>query len=140
MSLGYCGRIELFAEDDSTVTYRYGGENWNATGKARGDINVLDGEVLIQKCCLVEPDIRIKMKRTATRKKVEIKKRIIQRVDIFEVYKKGDIKIIKPCSSEYFTNIKPYGMQNFFASKLLDKVFMEYQKTGSLPQSCSFII
>lgn len=140
MSFGYCGRIELLAEDDSTVIYRYGGENWNTTGITRGDIKVLDGEILIQKRCLVEPEIHVKVKRTASGKKIETKKYIIQRVDFFEAIKNGDIKIIKPCSSERSMSIKSHGAENFFACRLLDRVFIDYQKMGTLPKSCSFMM
>ena len=49
--------MELFVEDESTAIYRYCGENWNDEGETRGSWDNMDGEILIQKRCLVEPEI-----------------------------------------------------------------------------------
>ena len=49
MSLGYCGKMELFIEDEAAAIYRYAGEGLNDTTEARGDIKVLTGEILIHK-------------------------------------------------------------------------------------------
>ncbi len=118
MSLGYCGRIELFCEDESAVIYRYCGENWNDHSPTRGDIHVLDGEIIIKKRCLLQDS-------------EDVLRRSIE---------SGDIEIVKPCTSENSQGIYLGTRRMYFALRLLLKVFKRYHEDGMLPQSCSFIV
>ena len=114
MSIGYCGRIELFAEDEFTAIYRYCGENWNDDSETRGDIHVLDGEIFINKRCLA--------------------------FDLGDALERGDVEIAKPCTSEYSSGLRLRPGCMYFALKLLRKVFHQYHENGKLPEKCSFII
>ena len=114
MSIGYCGRIELFDEDEFTAIYRYCGENWNDDSETRGDIHALDGEIYINKRCL--------------------------EIDLYEALKRGDVEIAKPCTSEYSKSRRTGPERMYFALKLLRKVFTQYQEHGKLPEKCSFIV
>lgn len=138
MSLGYCGKMELFIEDEAAAIYRYAGEDLNDTTEVRGDIKVLTGEILIHKRCLVEPSIHSRVKRTALHRKTLITKRVIQPFDIEKALKNGDIEILKPCAGEKLQELGtplPY-----FAIRLLHKLFTEYQENGALPEKCGFFI
>lgn len=140
MSKGYCGRMELFAEDESTAIYRYCGENWNDEGETRGSWENMDGEILIQKRCLVEPEIHERIKKTPSHKKVLVTKRIVQSFDLGAAIRNGDIEILKPCTSEYSHGVGLGIDRMYFAMKLLYKLFTEYQEQGKLPEKCSFIV
>lgn len=140
MSIGYCGRMELFTEDNDTAIYRYCGENWNDESETRGNIEILDGEIIIYKKCLVEPEIHTKIKKTASHRKVLITKRVDQPFDLGEALRNRDIEILKPCTSEYSHGLHLGNDRMYFAIKLLYKLFTEYQEKGSLPEKCSFIV
>ena len=140
MSIGYCGRIELFAEDDNTALYRYCGENWNDDSNTRGSWEDMDGEILIQKKCLVEPEIHTKLKKMPSGRKKLVSKRIVQPFDISAAIRSGDIQILKPCTSEYSQGLHIGIDRMYFAYTLLRKLFTEYQEQGKLPEKCSFIV
>lgn len=140
MSIGYCGRMELLVEDEEAVIYRYCGENWNDKGETRGSIENMDGEIIIYKKCLVEPEIHSKIKRTPSHRKVLVTKRIIQPFDLDEALRNGDIEILKPCTSEHSHGVR-FGIDHmYFAMMLLRTLFTEYQEQGKLPEKCSFIV
>ena len=140
MSKGYCGRMELFTEDNDTAIYRYCGENWNDEGQTRGNMEDLDGEIIIYKKCLVEPEIHTKIKKTASHKKVLIEKRVVQPFNLGEALRNGDIEILKPCTSEHSCGVHLGIERMYFATTLLRKLFTEYQEQGKLPEKCSFTV
>lgn len=140
MSIGYCGRIELFTEDESSAIYRYCGENWNDDSETRGDIHILDGEIFINKRCLVEPEIHTKIKKSPSHRKIQVTKRIVQEVNIGAALSRGDIEIIKPCTGEYSKGRRTGPDRMYFALVLLRKVFEQYQKDGKLPGKCNFVV
>ncbi|MGN0747612.1 MAG: hypothetical protein ACI4ML_13110 [Aristaeellaceae bacterium] len=117
MSIGYCGRMELFTEDNDAAIYRYCGENWNDHGETRGNIETPDGEILIKKKCLAD-----------------------QTFDLAEALRNGDIEILKPCASEYSHGLHLGIDRMYFAMKLLWILFTEYQEQGILPEKVSFIV
>lgn len=134
MSMGYCGKAVLTAEDEFTAIYQYCGENWNADSEARGDINVLDGGIVINKACLVEPEIHRKNRKGSN------KKRIIQPFSLSDFFENGDIEITKPCTSEFSHGVGIGAGRMYFACRLLHKIFVAYQEEGQLPKQCSFIV
>lgn len=114
MSIGYCGRIELLVEDEFSVIYRYCGENLNDDSETRGDIEALDGEIVIKKSCLDG--------------------------DIYEALKNGDIEIIRPCTSEATKSLQRRSGGMYFAIKLLGMVVAKYREDGCLPRHCGFMV
>ncbi len=119
MSLGYLGYAKLFIEDEEVVIYEYSGENWNSKESKSGDALVCDGEVIIKKCSLEEPEIHQKIKRSKNRRKKLETKRIIHFVDIQEKIINGDIIITKKCKNEFsrFNSEECY-----IANKLLQRI------------------
>ena len=114
MSIGYCGKIELFCEDKFSAIYRYCGENWNDEGETRGDFHDLDGEIFINKRCL--------------------------EFDLYDAMKSGDIEISKPCTGEYSSGLRLTPGSMYFARNLLRKVFEQYKEDGHLPEKCVFVV
>ncbi|MCD7774823.1 MAG: hypothetical protein LUH40_04500 [Clostridiales bacterium] len=133
--------MELFVEDETAAIYLYCGEVVSDKSENCGSMCNLDGEIIIQKRCLVEPEIHTKLKKTAFHRKVVVTKRIVQPFDIEELLKTGDIEIVKPCTAEYSQGLYSHSNhQSFFAKNLLRKLFIEYQETGTLPDKCSYYV
>lgn len=140
MSKGYGGKMVLFEEDEEIAIYRYGGENLNDETDTRGSIKELDGEILIYKRCLVEAEIRTKIKKTANHKKILVTKRIPQPFDYGEAMRNGEIEILKPCKSEDSPVVGLGGKDYPFATKLLFRLFTVYQEEGKLPKEIYFFV
>lgn len=132
MSLGYIGKAKKMDEDEKYVIYLYSGENWNDKNSESGDVDLLDGEILINKKCLEEPIIHTKIK-----KKKIYEKRIVHTVNIQKYIDDGEIVIQKKCKNEFHRS--GYSEIDYFAYMLLNKIFEEYQKVGELLEEVSFI-
>ena len=111
MSLGYCACAKIVFENGNFILYAYSGENWNEPTSNSGDKDLYDGEILINKDALVEPEIHKKFKKTQTGKKHLHEKRIIVQN-----------------SCEYY-----------LAQRIIKKIFVAYQEKGKLPDTCAFI-
>lgn len=138
MSLGYCGKCKLIYQDDNIVRYAYSGENWNDKKSVSGDINLLDGVICIYKKCLEEPEIHIKVKKFPSGRKRTYEKRIIHTPSIGKHIAEGEIVVEKKCKNE-FQRMKESINDCYLASKLLNHIFEEYQKDGSVPEEVAFI-
>ena len=139
MSLGYCGKCMLIDEDNGMAIYSYSGENWNDEGVSKsGDIKLQDGVIIINKCCLEEPEIHRKLLKMPSGKKRMIEKRIICSPSIAKHIHDGNIIIEKPCKNDFardgYSSIKYY-----LAYHLLYKIFETYQKEGKLPDFEVFV-
>ena len=139
MSLGFCGKAVLAAEDDRMAIYRYSGENWNALDESRGNIQMLDGELFIQKSSLVEPEIHIRIRKTLSHRRILTEKRIHQAVNVSGLIKSGYIEI-KPSAVEQSMQSADGEARMYFAIQLLRKIFASYQEKGKLPDSCVFVV
>lgn len=69
MTLGYAGHARLEAEDDEIAIYSYTGEDWNVQDEsARNALECDSGQFTISKSCLIEPEIRRKVKNSTAEK------------------------------------------------------------------------
>ena len=136
MSLGFCGIAEKYIEDSESILYLYSGENWNDEKSISGDMNLLDGEIIIQKSCLVEPEIHLKYKKSPSGRKKLVEKRILREVDIDNLINDRNVIISKTTKNEF----EKWGIQRpFLAYSLIHIIFDEYQINGVLPEKVSFI-
>jgi len=135
MSLGYCACAKIVFENGNFILYAYSGENWNEPTSNSGDKDLYDGEILINKDALVEPEIHKKFKNTQSGKKHLHEKRIIVPVNVSELINSGKIKILKTCKNEFSQNSCEY----YLAQRIIKKIFVAYQEKGKLPDTCAFI-
>ena len=82
-----------------------------------------DGEIYINRDVLVEPIIKEKIKKMPSGRKKLLRKKIIQYVDVVDLYEAGKIKI-KNASGTWLT--VECGM-DYVARTLCSEVFAEYQ-------------
>lgn len=140
MSLGYCGTCIKVMEDEKTVIYSYAGENHNDGGKSKsGDSLAQDGIIFINKCCLEEPEIHSKMKRTASGRKHLVTKRITHIPSICAHVRNSDIIIEKECKNAFRRSTLDSIPLDYIAYCLLIHIFLRYQEDGILPEQESFI-
>ena len=138
MSLGYEGVCKLIEQDEEFVIYAYSGANINDNYELRmAHALDYDGEILIYKRCLEEPDIHTKIKQRPSGHKCEEVKRITHFPNVVEHVRNGDVVIEKEC----FNAFKRYsGMEiDYIALNLLYKIFTYYQENGCLPEKEGFI-
>ena len=138
LSLGYCGKCKLIMRDENVVHYAYSGENWNDSNSIVGDIDMLDGELIIYKRCLEEPEVHVRVKRLPSGKKSAFKKRVIHIPAIRQHIANGDIIIEKKCENE-FQRVGTSEGDCYLADMLLLKIFEAYQRDGVLPSEKSFL-
>ena len=135
MSLGYVGYARLVVEDEEFAIYEYSGENWNDEKSISGDAMLLDGEIQIKKSSLEEPEIHEKIRKLPNHRKKLVTKRITHVVNIQQKIADGDI-VIKDCKNEF----SRYGLETkYLATRLLHRIFDEYQKNGRLPEKAGFM-
>jgi len=94
-----------------------------------------DGEILINKGALVEPEIHKKVKKTSTGKKQLYETRIVAAVNVSELINNGEIRILKACKNEFAKSTHEY----YLAQRIIDKNFIQYQERGGLPDTCAFV-
>ena len=138
MSLGYEGTCKLVIQDEEVAVYAYSGANINDNYEFRkAHILDYDGEILIYKRCLEEPEIHTKIKRRPSGRKYEEVKRITHFPSIVEHIKNGDVVIEKEC----FNAFRRYDNMDvdYIAYRLILKIFMYYQENGILPEKEVFI-
>ena len=138
MSLGYEGTCKLVMQDDEIAIYAYSGANFNDNYELRKE-HVLDydGEILIYKRCLEEPEIHTKIKRGPSGRKFEEVKRITHTPSVVKHITNGDVVVEKECFNAFrrYTNMDI----DYIAYMLVYKIFMYYQKNGYLPETEGFI-
>ena len=137
MSLGYSGVCKLLEQDEEVAIYAYSGANINdeaTQGEHRLDY---DGEILIYKRCLEEPEIHAKIKRRSSGRKYESVKRITHLPNILRHVENGEVVIEKECRNAF----RRHGDTeiDYIAHTLLIKIFIYYQENGQLPEKEGFI-
>lgn len=136
MSLGFEAYAKLVDEDENMALYLYSGSNWNEPGYTSKEALLYDGELLIYKSSLEEPEIHEKIKKMPSNKKKLVVKRITHIVGVDEKIKNGEI-VISPCKAE---KLKTRGCEYFFARKVLHSIYEEYQKDGCLPKRVGYMV
>ena len=138
MSLGYEGVCKLIEQDEEFAIYAYSGADINDNYELRKQhILDYDGEILIYKRCLEEPEIHTKIKQRPSGRKYEEVKRITHFPNVVEHIRNGDVVIEKEC----FNAFKRYSCMeiDYIALNLLYKIFTYYQENGCLPEKEGFI-
>ena len=98
MSLGYVGHARLEAEDTEIAIYSYTGENWNVQDEAvRKRLESAVGQLTIDKSCLIEPELRSKVKKMSNGRKKLAEKKIVRLPDISELISDGSIVVDELC-------------------------------------------
>ena len=135
MSIGYGGLAVLVDADDTMLVYAYKSYNLNIDEKEyRGKMELMDGEIFIDRSVLVEPITKEKFKKLPSGRKKLIKKMYIQYVDVAGLCETGKIKI-KNASGTWLT--VECGM-DIVARNLCSKIFVEYQETGKIPERTGY--
>ncbi len=132
MSIGIGGRCRKIAEDNDCVIYEYLAYNLNEP-EFKNDTQIFDGMILIDRNCLIEPEIRKKIRRMPSGKRKIFTKTIVRDVPIYELINSGKIQI-ENCSHTW--KCMPNGV-DYIAYRLCDLIFKRYQETGAMPFSFS---
>lgn len=134
MTIGRSAYCRLVAEDERTVIYEYACSNW-CYGDYQKDIKTFDGIIMIDKSCFVKAELREKIRRNHSGRKVTVVKKIIQDVDVSSLIHEGKIyvKNCKACKDFVRGNI------GFLALMLLWELFRKYQEIEEVPQECGVI-
>lgn len=137
MSLGYQGVCKMIMQDEEMCVYAYSGLNVNDNFKfGKAHSRDYDGEIVIYKRCLEEPEIHTKIKRRPSGRKYEEVKRITHFPLIASHIEHGDIVIEKECINAF----RRYTLDvDYIAYRLLIKIFLYYQQKGFLPEQECFI-
>jgi len=135
MSKGHCGHAHLVAIDDALLLYSYcaydlNREGWQETKQAE------DGEIIIDRDALIEPEIHEKQKRLPSGRKITVVKRIRQDVPYEDLLRKEKIRI-KNASGTWMTDTTG---TDKVALHLVWKVFDEYQDTGIIPENPTWFV
>ncbi len=136
MSIGYTGHARLEAQDEKTAIYSYTGENFNLQDKAlKASLESKRGAFTISKASLVEPEIHSRIRKTPRGKKL-VENRIVRFPNVMGIIADGGIVVDELCG------IDEAGCtyQNGVYHVLLIRLFEEYQKTGALPETATFIV
>lgn len=131
MSRGFAARLIKESEDDKMVLFKYscadaGNENYKEL------IESVDGRIIVDKSCFVEPKIHIKSKKMPSGRKKIIEKHIVVSVEYEKYIKEGLIEIVNASGCWHAVE----GI-DFMALKLLFKLFKEYQEEGKIPEKIS---
>lgn len=136
MTPGYAGHARLEAEDDEIAICSYTGEDWSAQDEsARHALECDPGQFTISKSCLIEPEIRRKVKKLNGRKKL-IEKTIVRDPDLADLIRSGDILVDKLCA----VDSKASGYDPHIYARLIRLIFRSYQTNGRLPEREGFIV
>ena len=138
MSLGYCGSCKLVMQDEELAIYSYSGANLNDNFELRNQHALdYDGEFLIYKHCLEEPEIHTKIKCRPSGSKYTEVKRITHSPNVAEHILNGNVVIEKEC----FNAFRRYANMDvdYIAYLLIIKVFTYYQENGCLPDKEGFV-
>lgn len=136
MTLGYAGHARLEAEDDEIAICSYTGEDWNAHDESVRDALVSDsGQLTISKFCLIEPEIRSKVRKINGRKRL-VEKTIVRDPDLADLIRNGDIVADKLCAVD--SEASAYRPPIY--ARLLRLIFRSYQGNGRLPEKEGFIV
>jgi hypothetical protein len=124
VSLGYIGHCQKDSEDESAVFYTYSGADWNDASRDRAAEKAYDGTFAIDKSVL-------QWKPSKPRKQTEF-------LDwAYSAIENSQVVIIVECKNS-FRRYKGLDI-DYIALRLLCSIFQHLHKTGTLPESMSFI-
>ncbi len=133
MSIGYGGYMDLVANDSTTLMYVYCCYNVN-NDDYKKYMGLADGEIVISREALVEPEIHSKLKKMPSGRKRLIEKRVRQDVPWGDLFDSGKVTV-KNASGTWCTNSDGIDIMAF---NMLFKLFDEYQNTGEIPEHISW--
>lgn len=137
MSLGYVGHARLEAEDTEIAIYSYTGENWNVQDEAvRKRLESAVGQLTIDKSCLIEPELRSKVRKMPNGRKKLVEKKIVRLPDISELISDGSIMVDELCGID----AKASDYRPCIYMRLLRIIFESYQLNGRLPEEEGFVL
>ena len=133
MSRGYGGDMDLVADDSTTLMYTYCCYNVN-NDNYKKYMGLADGEIVIFRNALIEPEIHSKIKKLPGGHKRIVEKRVKRDVSWEDLFICRRV-IVKNASGTWFTTLEGI---DFIALKMLFKLFSEYQRTGEVPKHISW--
>ena len=132
MSIGIGAAAILEAADSSTLLYFYYSYNVNLEGYKQY-MEKYDGEIVIDRSSLVEPDTYIKRIKKASGKKV-FEERIRKKdYNIEELIKQGKVTIVNSSGAWNVVD----GI-DIMAIRLVSKIFDKYQSDRDIPERVGF--
>ena len=136
MSRGIGARAHKISEDDTEVTYEYGGYNLNKPG-FENPSHLYDGRIRILKCCFLSQMIYDKTQRKANNRKKSAIKHSTVSVAYWAMIALGLIEI-ENCSNCWST--APCGgfVIDRMVGQLLSSLFADYLKTGKIPDHAGY--
>lgn len=137
MSLGYVGHARLEAEDTEIAIYSYTGENWNVQDEAvcKRLESAVD-QLTIDKSCLIEPELRSKVRKMPNGRKKLVEKKIVRLPDISELISDGSIVVDELCGID----AEASDYRPCIYMRLLRIIFENYQLNGRLPEMEGFVL
>lgn len=132
MSIGFYGRASLVESDESTLFYSYACCDINRREIWREVWEKEDGELWISRDALIEPEIHEKIRRMPSGRKRLVVKRVPHWPPVEELIDSGKIMVKNAAGTWTMA-----GSVDRMAIRLLDKIFMEYQIQGEIPQLVS---
>jgi len=129
----------LAIEDEFLAVYEYSGYD-SLYDFDSSKVQSYDGSFIIKKSSLEEPDIHEKYKKNSKGKKVLSVKRITHIVDVAEKLHRKDVVVDKECRNAFRHRNHPDLPCDFMAYELIHKVYLEYQKNGTLPTEVSYLL
>ena len=133
MSIGNGGTAVKILENKSILIFNYGGYNLNIE-QYRNEGKIYDGQIIIRKAALVEPEIHEKQKKMPSGKRKLVTKRILVEVPYEELFEKQMIEV-KNCSNCWQTM---QGGMDYVALRLIWKIFDQYQEKGTIEDTISY--
>lgn len=132
MSMGFGGNMDLVANDSTTLMYSYCCYNVN-NDDYKKYMGLADGEIVISKEALVEPEIHNKLKKMPSGRKRIIEKRVRRDVPWEDIFGSGKVTV-KNASGTWRTDSNGIDIMAF---KMLFELFDEYQDSGEIPEHIS---
>ncbi|MBO5245052.1 MAG: hypothetical protein J6B02_03015 [Selenomonadales bacterium] len=130
MSRGIGASAKLVLQDEDTVIYEYAPYDLNEDGYADGYF-IRDGLIIIARSAFVEPEIREKIKRKPSGRKVLIVKCIVREVDYARLFRGGKVIVENSrfCKKPVWNGIDQMTL------RLVRYIFELYQRDGDIPSS-----
>lgn len=131
MSRGFCASAMLEVADATTLLYIYCSYNLNLDDY-REHMEKYNGEIIINRSSLVEPERYSKRIRKPSGKKV-LEERIRKRdVDIEKLLDNGDIQFLNSSGAWKFAE-----GYDIMALRLVEKIYDKYQEERDIPERVS---
>ena len=131
MSIGFCASAILEMADENTLLYFYCSYNLNLDDY-KEHMEKYNGEIIINRSSLVEPERYTKRIRRPSGKKV-FEERIRKRdIDIQKLLESGDVQIVNASGAWDF-----FEGYDIMAIRLVEKIFDKYQEEKDIPERVS---